>query len=239
VFLPKVSKHSLNRRCFASRTPQLQSPSAAVSQEADQEQPSSATPRQPPIAVPPREGVESQLNDILGVYTRRVSNNRRQQLGARTQDSPARRTFGERLDPTAPSLREDRPRNTIEQRQGAIARDMGFDVESTQDIMGGIQTGALSRLRLPPLPPPVRLDAFVGRSEEVDPLKGVDLSVALRRLNIKLAYNNVKGDFFRQRFHERPGLKRKRLKSERWRRKFKEGFQAMCKKVQNMRRKGW
>jgi small subunit ribosomal protein MRP21 len=119
---------------------------------------------------------------------------------------------------------------------------MGFGVdppgESVHDIVSGVQMG-LARPTLPPLPPPVRLDAYIGRSEEVDPSKGVDLSTALRRLGIKLAYNNVRGDFIRQRFHERPGLKRKRLKSERWRRRFKEGFQAVCKKVQKMRRQGW
>ncbi|MCJ1244915.1 hypothetical protein MMC30_002116 [Trapelia coarctata] len=90
-----------------------------------------------------------------------------------------------------------------------------------------------------PLPPPVRLDAFVGRSEDVDPHKGVDLGRAIRRLEIKCAYNNVRQDFNKQRFHERPGLKRKRLKSQRWRKRFKEGFNAVVSKVQKMRMKGW
>lgn len=87
--------------------------------------------------------------------------------------------------------------------------------------------------------PPVRLDAFVGRSEDVDPLKGVDLGRAIRKLEIKCAYNNVRQDFNKQRFHERPGLKRKRLKSQRWEKRFREGFKAVVSKVQKMRMKGW
>jgi small subunit ribosomal protein MRP21 len=49
--------------------------------------------------------------------------------------------------------------------------------------------------------------------------------------------NRIRADFNRQRFHERGGLKRKRLASERWR--FKEGFQRTVTRVQELRRKGW
>ena len=43
----------------------------------------------------------------------------------------------------------------------------------------------------------------------------------------------------RQRFHEREGLKRKRLRNERWRRRFKEGFQRAVGRVVGMKRQGW
>ncbi|MCJ1234354.1 hypothetical protein MMC14_002315 [Varicellaria rhodocarpa] len=92
---------------------------------------------------------------------------------------------------------------------------------------------------LPPLKPPIRLDAFVGRSEEVDSSRGNDLARKLRLLEIKLSLNRVRADFNAQRFHERAGLKRKRLKSQRWRKRFKEGFKAVVKKVQDMRKRGW
>jgi small subunit ribosomal protein MRP21 len=87
-------------------------------------------------------------------------------------------------------------------------------------------------------PPPVRMDAYMGRAEPVG-IGGASLSAALAKLNRKLIYNNVRGDMFRQRFHERNGLKRKRLKSERWRKRFKEGFRAMILKVHRMKKQGW
>lgn len=79
----------------------------------------------------------------------------------------------------------------------------------------------------------------VGRTVEVNARKGVDVATALRRLNSECAKNNVRYDRISQRYHERPGLKRKRLQRLRWRARFKEGFRAMVLKVQAMRRKGW
>ncbi|KAL8696589.1 MAG: hypothetical protein Q9201_007585 [Fulgogasparrea decipioides] len=79
----------------------------------------------------------------------------------------------------------------------------------------------------------------LGRTVEVVPERGLDLGRALRSLEINCAVNNVRGDALKQKFHERPGLKRKRLKSVRWRRNFKQGFKAVVAKVKAMRRKGW
>ena len=90
-----------------------------------------------------------------------------------------------------------------------------------------------------PAPPEVdfRLDPYMGRSVPVKP--GVSLAQAIRRLDFKLRANHVRADLMAQRFHERPGLKRKRLKSERWRKRFKEGFKALISQVEHMRNKGW
>lgn len=87
--------------------------------------------------------------------------------------------------------------------------------------------------------PQLRLGPSVGRTVSVEPERGIDLGRAFRNLDINCARNTVKGDFMRQRFHERPGLKRKRLRSTRWRKRFKEGFRAMVSKVEEMRRSGW
>lgn len=87
--------------------------------------------------------------------------------------------------------------------------------------------------------PPLRLGPSVGRSVTVEPGRGTDLGRAFRNLDINCMRNTVKGDFMRQRFHERPGLKRKRLRSARWRKRFKAGFRAMVSKVEEMRRSGW
>ncbi|KAL8758092.1 MAG: hypothetical protein Q9184_004036 [Pyrenodesmia sp. 2 TL-2023] len=71
----------------------------------------------------------------------------------------------------------------------------------------------------------------LGRAIEVFPDRGMDLGRALKNLEVECALNNVRKDAIRQRFHERPGLKRKRLKSERWRRRFKIGFRAVVAKA--------
>ena len=85
----------------------------------------------------------------------------------------------------------------------------------------------------------IRSRPSVGRTIELVPEKGVDLGRALKNLSIRLGVNQVRADQFSQRFHERPGLKRKRLKSERWRKTFKESFKATVARVREMRRKGW
>ena len=84
-----------------------------------------------------------------------------------------------------------------------------------------------------------RLDASTGRSVDLDPSKGRDLVRGLGQLNSLLARNKVRADFNKQRFHERPGLKRKRLKSQRWRKRFKEGFREVVGRVSALTRKGW
>jgi len=85
----------------------------------------------------------------------------------------------------------------------------------------------------------VRARASVGRTVEIDADRGFDFGRALRTLDIQCAINRVRADQQRQRFHERPGMKRKRLKSERWRRLFRESFKATVGRVKEMRRKGW
>ena len=85
----------------------------------------------------------------------------------------------------------------------------------------------------------VRSRPAVGRTIEVLPDRGVDVGRALRNLDMTCAVNRVRQDQLRQRFHERPGMKRKRLKSERWRKMFKQSFRATVYRVMEMRRKGW
>ena len=118
--------------------------------------------------------------------------------------------------------------NKFLRNEGAIAQ-----------AMSGVDQHYRDRGNLPPLKPPIRLDAFVGRSEQVDFSRGNDLARKLRLMDMKLAQNKVRGDFMAQRFHERAGLKRKRLKSQRWRKRFKAGFKAVVKKVQDMKKRGW
>ena len=90
-----------------------------------------------------------------------------------------------------------------------------------------------------PEPSPIKLNSSVGRTISVNSQRGMDVGRAFRALEIQCARNSVKRDFMRQRFHERPGLKRKRLKSERWRRRFKEQFRGTVQMVQRMKAQGW
>ena len=65
-----------------------------------------------------------------------------------------------------------------------------------------------------------------------------DVSQALMRLKSILSQNKVRQQFHMQKFHESRGLKRKRLASERHRRRFKEGFKRMVSIVLDMKKKG-
>jgi ribosomal protein S21 len=87
--------------------------------------------------------------------------------------------------------------------------------------------------------PQLRLSSRTGKTLEVLPNDPSDLALKLRRLNMTVARNKVPQDFQKQRFHERPGLKRKRLKSQRWRARFKKGFSRIVGRVGDMRRMGW
>lgn len=83
---------------------------------------------------------------------------------------------------------------------------------------------------------PPKMGPTAGRSIAVGP-EGVNM--AMGRLRMLLLKNNVKSDFMRQRFHERPGVKRKRLKSERHRKRFKAAFKRMVSVILKMKGKGY
>jgi ribosomal protein S21 len=81
---------------------------------------------------------------------------------------------------------------------------------------------------------PPKMGPTAGRSVVVQ----TDVAQAFMRLKSILSQNRVKQDFFLQKFHERPGKKRKRLRSERHRKRFKEGFRRMIAVVMDMKKKG-
>ncbi|TLD18146.1 hypothetical protein PspLS_10392 [Pyricularia sp. CBS 133598] len=82
-----------------------------------------------------------------------------------------------------------------------------------------------------------RLRPVLGRT--VPTTTNVDAARAFQLLQLMVRRNNIAGDFHRQRFHERGGLKRKRLKSQRWRARFKTSFVATVKRVQQLVKQGW
>jgi small subunit ribosomal protein MRP21 len=79
------------------------------------------------------------------------------------------------------------------------------------------------------------LNSRTGRSIPVK----YGLPMAIRQLDGLIARNKVRRDAAAQRFHERPGLKRKRVKRQRWAKRFKEGFLYLTSRIKKLRRQGW
>jgi small subunit ribosomal protein MRP21 len=85
----------------------------------------------------------------------------------------------------------------------------------------------------------IHLSPGTGRTIDVDEKNPTDLGLRLRQLDMLVARNRIRADTFRQKFHERGGLKRKRLASERWRKRFRIQFANTVTRVQELKRKGW
>jgi small subunit ribosomal protein MRP21 len=85
--------------------------------------------------------------------------------------------------------------------------------------------------------PAMRLNPTTGRTVHIQ--GAMDLSRGMRLLELSCSKNKVRSDFTKQRFHERPGLRRKRLKSQRWRKRFQEGFKATVTRVKQLKTQGW
>ena len=103
-------------------------------------------------------------------------------------------------------------------------------------VFGDSAVGGI-HARLEP-PPPLRMDPFMGRAVVVNRV-GTPLGRALGLLNYVNKLNSVHTHLRAQRFHERPGLRRKRLKSERWRKRFLVSFKHVVGKIQHMKSQGW
>ena len=88
-----------------------------------------------------------------------------------------------------------------------------------------------------PVRVPIKLGPSTGRSVTVG--AGIDVGRGFRLLEQSCARNKVRKDANTQRFHERGGLKRKRLRRERWRKKFLEGFKATVGRVKQLKNQGW
>jgi len=95
-----------------------------------------------------------------------------------------------------------------------------------------------SAINVPPISAPSkelpRTGPTAGRTVEVTS----DLSSAFTRLRTIIAQNKLRIDQREQRFHVRPSLKRKRLKSLRHRKRFKDAFKRLVGIAMDMKRKG-
>ncbi|KAG0707790.1 hypothetical protein DFH29DRAFT_598061 [Suillus ampliporus] len=77
-------------------------------------------------------------------------------------------------------------------------------------------------------------DSYTGRRVFVTG----DLGEAFRRLQTRLRRNRVMQEVSRQRRHEKKGVKRRRLSSERWRRMFANEVRKKVQLVSTIRRRG-
>jgi hypothetical protein len=89
----------------------------------------------------------------------------------------------------------------------------------------------------PPSRTPMRLTPTTGRTVYVTPQ--IDVGRGFKLMEQLVGRNKIKSTFNYQRFHERPGLKRKRLKSVRWRKRFMVGFRAAVNRVKQLKKQGW
>lgn len=133
--------------------------------------------------------------------------------------------------------KERGPNSPLNQRKSInLDRMLSPNVSNTdlKDVISNLT----SSVTAPVAPKPaLRLNARTGRSVVV--AGGVDIGRSFNLLGMSCARNKVRSDFNRQRFHERGGLKRKRLKRERWQKRFMNGFKATISRVKEMKRQGW
>lgn len=125
----------------------------------------------------------------------------------------------------------------IANRQGSLAESM-MKPRTVADVSEDV-SAVIEKMVRPRAVRTIVSRPSLGRTIELNAVKGVDLGRALTRLGQLTRQNRIQQDRKSQRFYERPGLKRKRLRSERYRARFKAGFLATVEKVKAMRRKGW
>jgi small subunit ribosomal protein MRP21 len=99
---------------------------------------------------------------------------------------------------------------------------------------------SISQKAIPPPPLTLRLNASTGRSISLrNGAYDIDVGQGVRLLQRELSKNRVMYMQRKAKYHERPGLKRKRLRSERWRKRFMVGFLGYVAKAMKMKRQGW
>lgn len=179
----------------------------------------------------------SQLDDILDFEKQRESASRTSRF--KSPSAQLSNRAGSQASPRSRSSADDMKAAFAEISTERSRRGGGFDVDSMlypdAPRPSSVQTIADDSSPRPEL----KLSPSTGRTVALDPSKGLDIAKCIRMLEVGCTRNNVRYDQKMQRFHERPGLTRKRLKVSRHRRRFKRGFVAMVKRVQHLRAQGW
>ncbi|KAI0873560.1 hypothetical protein GGS24DRAFT_463021 [Hypoxylon argillaceum] len=125
----------------------------------------------------------------------------------------------------------ERDKGKEDKASAEFASDIGLDIAD-------IHPNRTAKGEIPAAPRAyVRMVPRTGRTIYVK--NNVDVARSFKLLAIQVAQNGLRRDTFAQRFHERPGLKRKRQKSQRWQKRFKTGFKATISRVRELTAQGW
>ncbi|KAL2107603.1 hypothetical protein VUR80DRAFT_4996 [Thermomyces stellatus] len=132
------------------------------------------------------------------------------------------------VDPLAKEVRPQRVPHPYDANTSSIA-----------DIIGNTKAKSFSSPNFGPeeLRVPVRTVPSTGRTVHVG--GNVSVARAFQLIGQRCSANQIPAIANRQRFHERPGLRRKRLRMQRWRARFKNGFHHTVTRVQELARQGW
>ncbi|MCJ1268340.1 hypothetical protein MMC22_008228 [Lobaria immixta] len=126
-------------------------------------------------------------------------------------------------------------------KQGGIADGMMMpnvgSPSTTVSASNMVSENIIERQLVPRAVRTIHSHPSLGRTIEID--SRVDIGVALDKLKKFVQVNKIRRDLQVQRFHERPGVRRKRLQRERWRERFRENFHQAVEKIKAMRRMGW
>ncbi|KAL6851351.1 hypothetical protein ACO1O0_008479 [Amphichorda felina] len=151
-------------------------------------------------------------------------------------------------DPSAPA--SDQPQHAYDATSPNppgyfdVGKILDTDINKVLSTFASKYAESLSMSNDPVNQPRVRTAAVTGRTVFLGGegwVRGAAHSPehAFVMLNRLLREGRVKELWHRQRFHERPGLRRKRLKMVRWRKRFKGGFKATAARVCELKKQGW
>ncbi|TQV92838.1 hypothetical protein V2A60_009292 [Cordyceps javanica] len=141
----------------------------------------------------------------------------------------------------SPSSSDIAPGNTY----SATSKALPFELDVTSILSTKAAEYGRSLQQEDPLTRPrVRAAATTGRTifvraAQPGPNSAPTVRSALAMLGRLVNTQHIKNKYHSQKAHERPGLKRKRLASERWRARFKGGFCAAYARVHELRKQGW
>lgn len=157
---------------------------------------------------------------------------------------PQPKSSAPKADDALPNLPPQRKQKTVDPLAKAARPKHGphpYDAtkSSIADLIGASMTTSFASPDMRPQQPriPIRAVPSTGRTVHIS--GGVNPARAFAMLNQRVIGNRVQTIFNRQRFYERPGLKKKRLRMSRWRSRFKTGFQSTVVRVQELVRQGW
>ncbi|KJZ74555.1 hypothetical protein HIM_06151 [Hirsutella minnesotensis 3608] len=140
-------------------------------------------------------------------------------------------TFAQALNLEPPA------KNSRDEKRAETFNIYEIIASKTSDSLDG------ERLQDPLKEPKVHARAVTGRTVFVKtkggPQTATTPTIAIKVLQKLCRDQKVKQKAREQKFHERPGIKKKRLRMSRWRARFKTGFKATIGRVLELKRQGW